>query len=75
MTDVDGGEASCKGYGLEVLSLLDSRDDIVSISMQHALLSFSIEFPVNKWDGSEMGGSQCASFNGVEGSILLGPET
>ena len=55
LTDVYGGEASCEGYGLEVVSLLNSGDKIVSVSMLCALSSFCVEFPIDKWDSGESG--------------------
>ena len=74
LTDVNGGEASCEGYGLEVVSLLNSGNKIVSVSMVCALSSFRVEFPINKWDSGESGDGRCSCFNRVEGCLVAGPE-
>ena len=55
LTDVYGGEVSCEGYRLKVVSLFNSRDKVVSTSMLRAFSSFCIELPIDKRDGSEMG--------------------
>ena len=74
LTDVYGGEVSCEGYMLEVISLFDSRDKVVGVSVLRAFSSFGIEFPINKWDSGESSNGRCSCFNRVEGCLVAGPE-
>lgn len=77
LTAIDGGKVTCEGYGLEVVSLLDSGNEVVGTVYQcnaHSCPSV-LNSPLMNEMAVKWAMIDVQAFDGVKGGVLSGPYT